>query len=435
MDSHLWERLELATTPPDALPLEHLIHVLACGECREWLLGYLLDQQTNEETQEALYAAAWEKLDRNYPEVERAARQRRREAEGLLGELVSASPDQRGPLLREERFRSLDLLDLLLEMSHDRQISDPVQALSLAEAASRLAVDLSDAEPEAGIAVSRAFCLEANVLRLQNELKRAEAGLAKASPFVDTAIARAFYCRTAALVRCEQGRSAEAVALLEHALRLFQAEGPQEEAEVCLALLGLLMFEENQVPQALPRLHRAWKRLDRERCPHVALKVGLSLAVSLALAQQPGKARQVRNEAWKLYSMISMPEDMVRIYGLEGRLLAVLGEYEEAEGVLDSVRLKLLEESSLGEATLAALDLGMVLAARGKAEKLAALAGSLEKAVEAAPLGIAVVALMSLAEESLRGDFPPWEWHSASRVALLRAIRAVGLRFRPLQFA
>jgi tetratricopeptide (TPR) repeat protein len=434
---HLWEQPELVGTPEEILPRQHLIHVLSCYECREWLLTYLLDEGVgDEETQETLYAAAWGSLDESFEEARRAADERRAETEGLLGELLVAPADERLQRVREERFQRLDLLDLLLELSHDSQLSNPAQSLSLAELAARLAADLSDIADDAGHGLSKAFCLAANALRLQGDLPRAEAQLGKAAPFLATTNERAFYCRVAALVRWEEGRSAEALALLEHASRIFQAEGPHGEAEVCLGLLGLLLFEQNQVPQALPRLYKAWKRVDRDSHPQLVLQVGLSVAIAFALAQQPGNARQVRSEAWKLYSKVTRAEDTIRIYGLEGRLLAVLGEYEEAEEMLESVRRKLLEEQRVGDATLVAVDLGMVLVSQGKADKLAALVESMEKTVEAiAPLGVAVVALMSLANEPIREDFQPWEWQSASRVALLRSIRAVGLPLCPLPFA
>ena len=122
---HLWEQPELVGTPEEILPRQHLIHVLSCYECRELLLTYLLDEGFgDEETQETLYAAAWGSLDESFEEARRAADERRAETEGLLGELLLTPAEERLQRVREERFQSLDLLDLLLELSHDSQLSE-----------------------------------------------------------------------------------------------------------------------------------------------------------------------------------------------------------------------------------------------------------------------------------------------------------------------
>ena len=429
--NHLWERYGLETAA--AVPRDQLLHLLTCPECREWLVEQLLDDEAEEETQEDLYAAALRPIDATLLE---AAGKRRRNAEGLLGELLSFPPQDRGHLVSTGRFRSLDLLDLLVDLSHSSQLTEPAQAQGLAEIASRLAAVLGDEDPDAAALLPRAFCLAANSRRLQHDLVGAEAQIAKAAPFLACPGERAFYCRTAALVRWEEGRAEEALALLGHALRLFPMAGAEEEANVCLGLTGLLLFEENQVPEALPRLHRAWRRLDREQRPPLALRIGMALAISLALAEQRERARQVRQEAWKLYSKVPDAREMLRVYGYEGRLLGLLGEPKEAEQVLDSVRQKLLEESSVGEAALVSLDLAMVLAEERRVEDVVRLSEILERsAPQSAPLDLAVGALMNLASSMRGGEILPWEYAGASAVALRRSFRALGLRLHPLPFA
>ena len=430
---HLWERMELASAT--ALPRAEVLHALTCPRCREWLVGHLLDEEAGEETQEDVYAAAFARLEEESNAAVEAAAKRRMEAEGLLGELVRLPQEGQKALLKRKRFRNLDLLDLLVEHSHSLQLASPAKAQSLAELASRLAAILGEREPDAAALLPRAFCLGANALRLQQDLLGAEAQLAKAAPFLACAGERAFYCRTAALVRWEEGRTEEAMALLEHALRAYQLQGPQEAVEVCVGLKGLLLFEENQIPQALQPLNRAWRRMDREQGPPLALRIGMALAISLALAQQGDRARRVQQEAWKLYST-GEAREMVRVYGLEGRLLGLLGQLEEAEHVLGSVRQKLLEEPSVGEAALAALDLAMVLAERGRSEDIVRLSEELERSVpQIAPMDLAIGALMNFASRVRDGETLPWEHAGASAVALRRSFRAVGLRLRPLPFA
>lgn len=429
---HLWERYGLETAA--AVPRDQLLHLLTCQECRQWLVERLLDDEPEEETQEDLYAAALRPIED--ATLLEAAGKRRRNAEGLLGELLSFPLQARGNMVTTGRFRSLDLLDLLVDLSHSSQLTEPAQAQGLAEMASRLAAVLGDEDPDAAALLPHSLCLGANARRLQHDLAGAEAQLAKAAPFLACAGERAFYCRTAAVVRWEEGRTEEALALLGQASRLFPMAGPEEEADVCLGLTGLLLFEENQVPEALPRLHRAWRKLDREQRPPLTLRIGMALAISLALSQQGESARQVRQEAWKLYSKVPDAREMLRVYGYEGRLLGLLGEWKEAEQVLESVRQKLLEESSVGEAALVSLDLAMVLAEGQRVEDVVRLSEVLEQsAPQSAPLDLAVAALMNLASNVRGGEILPWEYAGASAVALRRSFRAVGLRLHPLPFA
>lgn len=127
---------------------------------------------------------------------------------------------------------------------------------------------------------------------------------------------------------------------------------------------------------------------------------------------------------------------MLRVYGYEGRLLALLGERQEAEQVLESVRQKLLEESSVGEAALISLDLAMVLAEGRRVEDVVRLSEVLEQsAPQSAPLDLAVGALMNLASHVREGEILPWEYAGASAVALRRSFRALGLQLHPLPFA
>lgn len=431
---HLWERLEPETS--EELPAEDLLHVLTCPECREWLVGYLLDLEAGDETREDVYAAAFASLERESGAAAEAAGRRRREAERLLEELLKLPPKAREKALDKERFLNLDLLELLVERSHQAQLVHPAESLTLAAVASRIAAALGESDPDAAALLSRAYCLGANALRLQHDRRGAEDRLAKAAPFLVDSGERAFYCRTAALVRWEEGRTEEALALLEHALRLFQVEGPQEDVEVCLTLKGLLLFEENRIPLALQPLNRAWRKLDRELRPVLAQRVAMALAISLAQAGHGDRARQVWGEGGKLRPLVSDERELLRIYGYEGRLLGLFGEAGEARQILAAVRRKLLAEASVGEAALVSLDLSVVLAEAGEAEEIARLSEELGRsAPRSGPMDLAIVALMSFASRVRRGEKLPWEDAAAAMVSLRRAFRAVGLRLRPLPFA
>ena len=414
-----------------------LLHLLTCSTCRSWMIGRLLEQGAKDE--EAVveeYGALWEKLNEKLPEHIEEGRARRRTAERLLDDLMQAPPGLRPGMMRKACFRDLDFLDLLLETSHVRQIQDPEGAAELARLACRLASVLGEAEPEAAEAVPRALCLGANARRLLFDFKGADALLGKAAAFLTSISERGFYCRTAGLVRWEQGRTDEAAALFQHAARLYAPGGPAGEEGACLALLGLLHHEQGSLGLALPLLLRAWMAMDRDLRPLLALRVALTLAAGLADAGQTERARTMLKEAWRLSSAVEDSHEMVRIYWLEGRALARLGDRTEALQILDSVRRKLILEPSPAEASLVSLDLALALAEAGKPQEIEPLVRALETLFRPSPtLSLAICGLDELAEAALRRDPNLRDIAASLAITQRRTFRACEMRMRPLSFA
>lgn len=438
MIGHLWDREEPAGVRP--FLTEELLHVLTCTACRNWLVNRLLEMQVRthqeDDTWDERYGAALDRLAEVPREAVEEARRRREAAEGLLQELIQATPAGRRRLLARRRFQNPDLLDRSLEESHARQLSDPTLAQELAEAASRLAAALTKRDEEAADFLPRAFCLAANARRLRQDLAGAAGQLAKVAPVLAWPSDRAFYCRTAALVRWEQGLMDDSAALLEFASNLYNEEGPFEEVEVCQALLGLLRLEENRPAEALPHLHRSWFRMERDFRPLLAGHTGFALAFCMALADQPSRARQILNEAWRCVREVREPAEVLRLYWQEGRTLALLGEKEEARHVLESVFQKLLDEPSPGDAALAALDLALVLAESGRVGKVEALAKALEQPFKA-PLVwfLCTRTLQDVTELAARREPDLGEHVRRRAVGLRRSFRSMGVRLRPFPFA
>lgn len=229
-----------------------LLHLLTCPVCRSWAIGCLLGRSAGEGGGETLadYDEMFRSLEEKAPELVERVRSRRAEDERLLAEILRTPRGSRLRRIRGARFRSPGLLELLLERSHAHQLTDPRLAGDLAVLATRLAAllggDLS------GPALARALCLDASSCRLLGDWKGAEERIGRAAPFLTVSTDRAFYCRTVALLRWEQGRTDEAAALLHHAARLYVLDGLVEEEGTCLALLGLLHSEGTELP--LPRV-------------------------------------------------------------------------------------------------------------------------------------------------------------------------------------
>jgi tetratricopeptide (TPR) repeat protein len=395
-------------------------------------MSFFLD---DEETLDEPYGEVWRHLDLSPEKI--AERERRRDAAAkLFAELTGAQLDQQAGLLRQARFRNLDLLDQLLEESQDSQPANPARAEDMAHLAGRLAAALAGEEPEAAAALPRAFCLGANARRLGGNVEGADAMLAKAAPFVEFPGERALYCRTAALIRWEQGRIDEAEALLRHAARLFAAEGLDGDEAGCRGLLGLLQREEPGLGDPLPALLDGWSGMGREIRPGMALRMGLSVAACQAERGRTDQARSTLREAWSLFAEIADPREMIRANWLEGRVLGRLGETAEALQVLESARQRLLAEPSPAEAALVSIDLGLVLAESGRAGEIEDLAAALRTSFpDEATLIVSAGGLGRFAELATAGDvdLPLTARHAAA--TMTRTFRLARLHPRPMPFA
>ncbi|MEO6195199.1 MAG: hypothetical protein ABIS20_19445 [Thermoanaerobaculia bacterium] len=388
-----------------------------------------------DETLEEPYGEIWRRLDLSPEKV--AERERRRQAAGeLFAELTGAPLESQRDLLRQERFRNLDLLDRLLEESQDSQPADPPRAEEMAHLAGRLAATLAVEEPEAAAALPRAFCLGANARRLGGDVEGADAMLAKAAPFVEFSSERALYCRIAALVRWEQGRIDEAEALLRHAARLFAGEGLGGDDACCLGLLGLLQMEQPGLGDPLPALLEGWSEMGREIRPGIALRVGLSVAACQAGRGRADQARSTLREAWRLFAETKDAREMIRASWLEARVLGCLGEPAEALQILESVRQRLLAEPSPAEAALVSVDLGLLFAESGRAGEIEALAGALRAAFpDEATLIVSAGGLGCFAELAVAGeaDLRLMARHAAA--TMIRTFRVARLILDPIPFA
>jgi tetratricopeptide (TPR) repeat protein len=347
---------------------------------------------------------------------------------------MQSPPARRLGLVRQPRFLDLNLLERLLEESHAGQLADPARAAELARVAARLASLIEEGKEEATAALARAWCLGANARRLEGRPRSAEALLAKAAPYLYCRLERAFYCRTLALLRWEQGRGDEAMAMFQHAACLYVSDDLNREVGGCLALLGLVLQEEGDEGEALSLLSRGWAEMDREVRPLFAVRAGLALADCLAQVEQTERARHVLLEAWQLFGEVTDPREMVRVHWLEGRVLCGLGEREEALHVLESVRRQLLAEPSPAEAALVSLDLALALAESGRAEEIEALAEALRATFPDTPA-------MSPAAEVVRAlARPAVSEHRLGEAAratagLRRLFRKHGPPLKPLPFA
>jgi tetratricopeptide (TPR) repeat protein len=358
----------------------------------------------------------------------------------LLEELLDCPKERRAALLDEERFRSSAFLDLLLEECHRALPFDPVRGAEIVGAATvlgRYFEQEGDTDPEAELERKcRAYCLGGTARRLLRDHNGAEVYFEQVA-FMDVRRqARALFCRSLGLLRWDQGRYEEAAALLHHAARRFLVEESPRERGACLALAGLLALEQAAFSEAEELLTTALPHLDAERRPWLAC--GATLGLALCLLEQgfaAGEARTARERAWRLYAGIPHEEALVGLHWLEGRVAAGLGDTEDAEPLLDSVRRKFLTARRLPEAALVTLDLGEVLAETGRQPEIVPLVEELADTFDGRPgQDLALGTLRSFAADAEAGRLDSTLWlcvGSALRVLFPQQ----GVFFHPVPFA
>jgi hypothetical protein len=384
----------------------------------------------DEETREEAYAAVWRRLGRREPTGQ--GRQCRDDVDPLYQELMLEPPARQLRIIREPRFRSLSLLDRLLEKSHDEQLSHPELAAQLGILAVRLGSAFRSDRHEAFAALPRAFCLGANALRLDSQAAAADELLARGSVFLAQPLDRAFYCRTLGVLRWEQARTDEAQALLRHAVSLYMREGLEGEAALVKTLLGLVLLETGS-SDAVPALTRGWSGIDRDAQPVVALRGGLALAASLAQRGEAEHGRNVLSETWRLYAALDDTREIHRVFWWEGRALGALGD-EAAVDLLDSVRRELLAEENPAETALVSIDLAVVLAENDRAGEIEALVSDLKSAFPSTGvLSLATEGIRSLVDADAHREDELALRYAASvvEVTLRRAFRVRGMGIRP----
>lgn len=247
----------------------------------------------------------------------------------LYCELLAMERHQRQEALREPRFQSLDLAELLLAASEEAQPEEPRRSEELAGLAWDIANQGFPGElvARADDVMARARCLMGNARRLLGDAEGAEALLrAAVSMLTGGPISRerAFFCQMLALLKEDQKRPDEATALLWRAVGIFRERGEAESQAVCLCRLGFLFFEQEDFEQAVRVLAPARSLLSAHRSPALLARCNLGLAACHARLGRGDEARLFAGESRLLRAWVKSPGEALALDALEGRLSPIL---------------------------------------------------------------------------------------------------------------
>jgi tetratricopeptide (TPR) repeat protein len=357
-------------------------------------------------------------------------------AQRLLAELLELPAEERLRGVRERRFHRPALLDLLLEVSHAALPFDLVRAVEMTALAVQVASRLPrQGGPEENAGLCRAFCLAGTARRLVGDVAMADAVFQQAGPLAVTVTERGLFCRALALLRWDQGRMEEALALLQQAEQRFVEALDFPETAVCRALLGLLHLDEGRIVRAASCLAQASQELPESHRSWLAAQAWLGLALCWAAGGKLRKARSARQRAWSFYGEVRDERALSWLHWLEGRGAHLLGDHEEAEALLGEVRRTMIVRRYLPEATLATLDLALVWLNRGRGDEVAGLVEEIAAIFAGSPgLELALDGLAQPGEDAAAGRLRPEAW-SAMAPVLRLAFRLQGVPLQPLPFA
>jgi tetratricopeptide (TPR) repeat protein len=297
------------------------------------------------------------------------------DARQLLSELLDIPQAKRQLALKRSKFHEPCLLELLLECGHAALPFEPHQAVELTILAADLGSLLNPhGTLEIAEGLSRALCLLGTAQRLVGDLAAAEVAFERASRLGITPTERGLFCRALALLRWDQGRTEEAVALLSQSSVRFAEALDFQELAVCRALSAQLCLEEGLLHRAAADFCQAAQDFTGFSRPWLAAQTWLGLALCYADNGKMGKARSARQRAWAFLGQVKDERALLNLHWLEGRVAHLLGDLADAEALLEDVRRQLMSRwRFLPETTLVTLDLGLLWMVMGKEHKLGPL--------------------------------------------------------------
>lgn len=287
-------------------------------------------------------------------------------------------PPGREEAIQTLPYRDFRVAEALLEDSEQyvTKYPQPRYSRGTARLAEQIA-QLLEAEhlAKAWAIQAHARCLQGNAERLLQNWAEAEEHFRCARSLLSGLVrspVHAVYFHQLACLREDQGRLAEATALVREAEALFREWSHGRRVTDCLIQLGFLYLQQNDPGRALPVLVEAHDRVP-SLFPYLVARLELGQAMCFAAAGLPDLARQVKAESLRQRKCIRKHEERFKVEWLECRISLHLGDLDEAIPRLEALRRRYLEHNDLSRICLCSLDLAYAYARAGRLAELPGL--------------------------------------------------------------
>jgi len=295
-------------------------------------------------------------------------------------------PKQAAKILERPEYRTAAFCRRYLQLCEDLRCRDPQAGLLTARVATALAQRVPKQECEGvqgwcSLQV-QALAVAANAQRSVSDFAAAEATCRVASfLFADDAddLARADLLRQLVRLRRDQRRFEEAERHADAVVEIYEALGQHHLWGCALVERGVLSLCTNEPWKAAADLFEAMSLIDRQQSPRQYYSAAHHLALALA---DDHEANPVEALYWLRYAqrINQQPESsfsQIKLLWAEGRILEKQGMLSEAEHFLQTVRLRLREDKTLGDYALASLDLAGIYLKQSRPREVRTLAGEL----------------------------------------------------------
>jgi tetratricopeptide (TPR) repeat protein len=291
----------------------------------------------------------------------------------------------------EERERVIDVeiltlegwprVEALLRLSFEERYRDPKRMLLLAWAARLEADDLEPAEHGARLVAdfqARAWAELGNAYRVNEQFELAGTVLAHAEGLLGHGtgdiLLLARVADVQASLRTDQRRLGEALDLLEVVQKLYRDTGDLHLAGRALIKKGIIENYDGNPREAVVLLREGLQLIDPQRDPRLVASARLSIVYAFVDCGEFRKASHILLESGLRLAFAAEPLNLLKLRGVEGKILAGLGKLGRAERIFGEVREEFLLRGREYDAAMVGLELAAVWLRQGKAAQVRELA-------------------------------------------------------------